>query len=81
MKQLTTYIVEKLKINKRSSIDDKVTLNLCRKNAKETAKRDGYDQYIARDENGTFTYGRNYKHHKVGDKNDWDETIVEIIKA
>ena len=81
MKQLTTYIVEKLKINKRSSIDDKVTLNLCRKNAKETAKHDGYDQYIARDENGTFIYGRNYKHHKIGDNNDCGETIVEIIKA
>lgn len=82
MKQLTIYIVEKLKINKHSSIDDKVTtLNLCRKNAKETAKRDGYDQYIAWDGDSNFTYGRNYKHHKIGDKTDWGETIVEIIKA
>lgn len=48
---------------------------------KKTAERDGYDQYIAHDENGSFTYSRNYKNHKIGDKTDWGETIVEIIKA
>ena len=48
---------------------------------KKTAKRDGYDQYIARDENGSFSYSRNYRDYKIGDKNNWRETIVEIIKA
>lgn len=81
MKAINIYIVEKLKINKSSNIDDKVSLNICRKNAKKTAKRDGYDQYIARDENGSFSYSRNYRDYKIGDKTNWGETIVEIIKA
>ena len=35
MKAINIYIVEKLKINKSSNIDDKVSLNICRKNAKK----------------------------------------------
>ena len=47
----------------------------------KTAKRDGYDQYIARNENGSFSYSRNYMDYKIGDKNNWSETIVEIIEV
>ena len=35
MKAINIYIFEKLKINKSNNIDDKVSLNICRKNAKK----------------------------------------------
>ena len=63
-----------------SSEVDKITTNdlsTVRRNAKQKAHRDGYDQVIIRDRDGKYSFSRKYD----GCCPDWYGEIVEVIKA
>lgn len=56
-------------------------LKECISDAKKVAKKDGYDQYIALDDDGSYSFGRNYQQYGIDDIDKFDRRIVAIVNV